>query len=157
MARTDFRHMVPLRVRWAEVDSQSVVFNGHYLLYADVCVTEYWRSIGLRYPDRLEGGVDLYVVKSTVEYHMSARYDDELALCGRIARIGRTSLQFLIEMHRGNDHVASAELIYVSTDTGTRQPVPVPASMRERIAAYEILPPADAASPNPASTGDSHA
>ena len=156
MARTDFRHKVPLRVRWAEVDSQSVVFNGHYLLYADVCVTEYWRTIGLRYPDRLEGGVDLYVVKSTVEYHMSARYDDELELCGRI---GRTSLQFLIEMHRGADHVASAELIYVSTDMGTRQPVPVPAVMRDRIAAYEILPPVAASSSHAASsnTGGPHA
>lgn len=141
MARTDFRHVVRLRVRWAEVDSQSVVFNGHYLLYADVCVTEYWRTIGLRYPDRLEGGVDLYVVKSTVEYHLSARYDDELELCGRIARIGHTSLQFLIEMHRGAEHVASAELIYVSTDAGTRRPVPVPGAMRDRITAYEVVPP----------------
>ena len=50
MAIEDFRHSTPLRVRWAEVDAQSIVFNGHYLLYADVCITEYWRSIGVRYP-----------------------------------------------------------------------------------------------------------
>ena len=27
-----------------EVDKQGVVFNAHYLLYCDVCVTEYWRA-----------------------------------------------------------------------------------------------------------------
>ena len=47
----DFRHRMPLRVRWAEVDKQGVVFNAHYLLYCDVCVTEYWRAVGVHYPD----------------------------------------------------------------------------------------------------------
>ncbi|MDC6700806.1 acyl-CoA thioesterase, partial [Leclercia adecarboxylata] len=30
MAIEDFRHSTPLRVRWAEVDAQGIVFNGHY-------------------------------------------------------------------------------------------------------------------------------
>lgn len=34
----------PLRVRWAEVDRQGIVFNGHYLTYFDVGITEYWRA-----------------------------------------------------------------------------------------------------------------
>ncbi|MGO4610753.1 acyl-CoA thioesterase, partial [Variovorax sp. 2RAF20] len=46
MAKPDFRHSVPLRVRWAEVDPQSIVFNAHYLTYCDICVTEYWRALG---------------------------------------------------------------------------------------------------------------
>jgi len=50
MAYADFRHRHALRVRWAEVDMQGVVFNGHYLTYCDVCVTEYWRAIGVPYP-----------------------------------------------------------------------------------------------------------
>jgi ABC-type branched-subunit amino acid transport system permease subunit len=41
----DFVFTTPLRVRWAEVDMQAVVFNGHYLTYADVCATEYWRAM----------------------------------------------------------------------------------------------------------------
>ena len=47
MAYAEFRHRHALRVRWAEVDMQGVVFNGHYLTYCDVCVTEYWRAIGV--------------------------------------------------------------------------------------------------------------
>ena len=39
-----------LRVRWAEVDMQKIVFNGHYLTYIDTAIAEYWREIGLPYP-----------------------------------------------------------------------------------------------------------
>jgi acyl-CoA thioester hydrolase len=92
---------MPLRVRWAEVDRQGVVFNAHYLLYADVCVTEYWRAVGMRYPGDFEPlGSDLYVRKATVDYRAAALYDDELEVCGRIARIGGSSLQFTVGMFR---------------------------------------------------------
>jgi acyl-CoA thioester hydrolase len=43
-SRDAFRFFHPLRVRWAEVDPQSIVFNGHYLTYADVAITEYFRA-----------------------------------------------------------------------------------------------------------------
>ena len=46
MKREDFTFVHSLRVRWAEVDRQHVVFNGHYFLYFDVAVAEYWRAIG---------------------------------------------------------------------------------------------------------------
>ncbi len=46
MERAQFRVSHALRVRWAEVDRQNIVFNGHYLTYFDVAITEYWRAIG---------------------------------------------------------------------------------------------------------------
>src|SRR5690606_8973653 len=45
MQQADFRFSTPLRVRWAEVDPQSIVFNGHYLTYCDVGITEYFRAL----------------------------------------------------------------------------------------------------------------
>jgi len=47
MTRRDFRFVHTLRVRWAEVVKQDIVFNGHYLTYFDVAITEYWRCIGV--------------------------------------------------------------------------------------------------------------
>ena len=32
MQRKEFRFLHPLRVRWAEVDMQKIVFNAHYLM-----------------------------------------------------------------------------------------------------------------------------
>jgi acyl-CoA thioester hydrolase len=145
VAWDDFRHRLPLRVRWAEVDMQRVVFNGHYLTYCDVCVTEYWRAIGLRYPeDVLRHGADIFLRKATVEYHAPAGYDDELQICGRSARLGRSSLRFVVEMYRQNEHevpLIEAELIYVNADPVGKQSVPWPQSMRDLIEAYEHLAP----------------
>jgi acyl-CoA thioester hydrolase len=122
VAWADFRHRLPLRVRWAEVDMQGGVFNGHYLTYCDVCVTEYWRAIGLRCPeDVVRHGADIFLRKATVEYHAPAVYDDELQVCGRTARLGRSTLRFVVEMYRRDVHEApliEAELIYVNGRSG---------------------------------------
>lgn len=145
MAYADFRHRVPLRVRWAEVDLQGVVFNGHYLAYCDVCITEYWRALGLAYPqDFVSTGADLYVRKATVEYHAPAVYDDELEVCGRIAAIGNSSLRFVVEIFRRGAPEAAligAELVYVNVDMQSRAARPVPDTLRERVRRFEAVAP----------------
>lgn len=138
MARGDFRLAHRLRVRWAEVDRQGIVFNGHYLTYFDVGITEYWRAIGCPYPQGLaEAGSDLYVVKALLEYHGSAEYDDFIDVCVRVQRIGRSSIQFVIEIHRGTDHLVSGEVVYVNADPATKRSAPVPSFLREAIARFE--------------------
>lgn len=145
MAYADFRHRQPLRVRWAEVDLQGVVFNGHYLTYCDVCVTEYWRAIGMAYPgDFLAIGSDLFVRKASLEYYAPAVYDDELEVCGRTTRLGTTSLTFAVEMFRSGQRdrpLIAGELIYVCTDPATKVPQPLPAPLRERVRTFEATPP----------------
>ncbi len=148
MGYADFRHKVALRVRWAEVDLQGVVFNGHYLTYCDVCVTEYWRAVGLRYPqDFLAQGSDTFVRKATIEYHAAARFDDELEICGRTARIGRSSLSFVVEMFRRpqiDAMLIGAELVYVNADPAARGALPWPADVRDRICRFEQVAPVQA-------------
>ncbi len=138
-----------LRVRWAEVDMQAVVFNGHYLTYADVCVTEYWRTIGLPYPSGFgELGIDAFVRKASIEYHAPAHYDDDLLICGRISRLGRSSATFSVSMYRADDTsttLVDAELIYVCVDLASRAATSWPAQARQRMRAYETVMPLEAA------------
>ena len=57
--------------------------------------------------------------KSTVEYFSAAYYDDELEVCGRIARLGSSSMRFVVEIYRRRQYEAvlvTAELIYVHAD-----------------------------------------
>jgi YbgC/YbaW family acyl-CoA thioester hydrolase len=90
MKRQDFRLAHRLRVRWVEVDLQQIVFNGHYLMYFDTAVTEYWRRLAMPYAATMHQlGGDLYVKKAEVQYHASAEMDDFLEVCLRCDRIGR--------------------------------------------------------------------
>ena len=148
MGYGEFRHRVLLRVRWAEVDLQGVVFNGHYLTYCDVCITEYWRALGLAYPhDFVSTGADLYVRKATVEYRAPAVYDDELEVCGRIATIGNSSVRFRVDIFRSREPSSAlieAELIYVNVDLQSRAPRPVSQDFRQRVRGFEAVPPEEA-------------
>jgi acyl-CoA thioester hydrolase len=142
MARSDFAFSHRLRVRWAEVDRQGIVFNGHYLTYFDVGFTEYCRAIGYPYPDALLAhGSDLFAKKAALEYHAPAQYDDELDVLVRVARIGRSSMQFLIEIHRGDTLLISGEIVYVNADPAARKAAPVPAFLREAIGRFERVAP----------------
>ncbi|MCX7601960.1 MAG: acyl-CoA thioesterase [Meiothermus sp.] len=132
MNRSDFSFFHRLRVRWAETDPQGIVFNGHYLTYFDVGITEYWRALGIPYPSTVERfGVDLFVVKASVEYHAPAYYDDELDIGVRIGRIGNSSMQFVLGIFRGEAHLISGEVIYVAANAQTRKPQTVPQALRE--------------------------
>ena len=124
---------------------QGIVFNGHYLTYFDVAVTEYWRAVGMPYPQTTaDSGGELYTVKALVEYHAPARYDDELEVLARCARIGRSSLTFLIEIWRADAHIASGELVYAHADPGSRRSAPLPPRLVDAIRRFEHKAPSGA-------------
>ena len=143
MNREDFTFVHGLRVRWAEVDRQDVVFNGHYFLYFDVAVAEYWRAIGFRYPQDIveKFGSDIFAVKASAEYHGSATYEDLLEVGCRVARIGRSSMQLVFGIWRGEEHITSGELVYVNADLKTKRSAPWPDALRAAILGYERVPP----------------
>lgn len=143
MTRGDFTFVHTLRVRWAEVDRQDVVFNGHYFLYFDVAIAEYWRAIGFRYPEDIvdKFGTDIYAVKASAEYHGSATYDELLEIGCRVARIGRSSMRFVLGVYRGDQHITSGELVYVNADPKARKSAPWPDPLKNAILRYERLKP----------------
>lgn len=127
-----------LRVRWAEVDAQGIVFNGHYLTYVDIAITEYFRSLGITFPEgMLAYGSDLFVKKASIEYHASAHFDQWLQLYVRCGRVGNSSLQFLVEIFRDTTHLISGEVIYVNAEPTTKQPLRVSEALRQKIAGLE--------------------
>jgi len=140
LARPDFAFTESLRVRWAEADMQGVVFNGHYLTYFDVGVTEYWRAVFDRDVAALRETFDrLQVVRASIDYHAPARFDEVIEVCVRTARIGGSSMRVLFEIHRGDVHLVSGENVYVHVDGG--RSARVPDALRERIRRFERLAP----------------
>jgi YbgC/YbaW family acyl-CoA thioester hydrolase len=136
--RTDYRFLDRLRVRWAEVDLQRIVFNGHYLMYFDTAVAGYWRAMALPYHDTMEYlAGDLYVRKASVEYHASAHYDEQLDVGIRTQRIGNTSLLLSCAAFRAEQLLVGGELVYVFADPATMTSKSVPQQLREVLEAFE--------------------
>src|SRR5205085_1585957 len=138
MKRSEFRLFHRLRVRWAEVDMQKIVFNAHYLMYFDTAVADYWRALALPYEEAMHllGG-DIYVKKATVEFNASARLDDRLDVAVKCARVGNSSLLFQGAIFRGDQLLITCELVYVFADPATQTSKPVPAALREVLLGFE--------------------
>ena len=138
MPRSDFRFFHRLRVRWAEVDMQKIVFNAHYLMYFDTAIADYWRALALPYEEAMQSlGGDLYVRKATVEFNASARVDDVLDVGMKCMRVGTSSILFHGGLYRGDDLLVTCELVYVFADPATQTPRPVPQVLRDIFTAYE--------------------
>ena len=136
--RASFRFFHRLRVRWAEVDLQKIVFNPHYLMYVDTALADYWRALALPYEQSLRAmGGDLFVRKSTLEFHASAVYDDVLDVGLRCARIGNSSLTLVSGIFRDEELLVSAELVYVFADPVAKVSLPVPQVLRDLLTQFE--------------------
>lgn len=144
--KSDFKFVYHHRVRWVECDPQWIVFNGHYLTFFDVAVTEYARAVGL--PNVLtqqETGKEFFARKAIVEYHAPAKYDDHLQIHVRVGYLGNSSLKFVLEIYcenaMGEDvMVTSGEMIYVCVDSKARASTPLPVEWKQAVLQYEVMP-----------------
>lgn len=145
MQQTDFRFSHQLRVRWAEADMQGIVFNGHYLNYADVGITEYFRALRDASPNADIAGSEYFAVRTLLEYQAPANFDDLLDIHVRIARLGNSSLQFAIGICREQELLVKGEIVYVHADTETRRPQTISQAFRDAIHTFETTAPVDSA------------
>lgn len=140
--RAQFSFVHRIRVRWAEVDAQGIVFNPHYLMFADVGWTEYMRAAGYAYPQGLsEFGIDLFAAHAELDFFASAQYDEEIDLAVRAREIGRTSLRMQVAIFRGDTPLCNIGLVYVAATKAPPIPVPVPAAFADALEAFERIKP----------------
>ncbi len=140
MAKSDFRFAWPFRVRYSEVDGQKIVFNAHYLTYYDTAITEYFRALPYEYMGQVEHtGEDFHTIRTLVEYQQPIAFDEDIEVHVRVARLGRSSITFLLEIHPqgGDDLRATGEVVWVNTNQATHKSAPVPRELVDKIAALE--------------------
>jgi acyl-CoA thioester hydrolase len=134
--RPPFKFSARTRVGFSDTDAQGVVYYGRYLPYFDLARVEYHRAL-----DMLRTGPndEEFVMRAlSVEYHAPARFDDEIEVDVRIARIGTSSVTYEFAAYLGGDVLAvTATQTVVLIDLDERRPCPVPDSWREKIRSLE--------------------
>lgn len=128
MPRADYEFHHRFRVRYSEIDGQGIVFNAHYLTYIDTAITEYFRALPYDYKGETEkSGIDFHTVRSLVEYAKPAAFDEEIDVCVKVGRIGRSSIRFDIEIHGcdAEDLRITGQCVWVYTNQTTHATEPV--------------------------------
>src|SRR5215207_9744917 len=82
---------LPVVPRYAEVDQQGVVFNGHYLTWFDEACTGLLDHLGVGYPELMADGYDFQVVHSEIDFSASVRWRDAVRVTAECTRVGSTS------------------------------------------------------------------
>ncbi|HEX4623672.1 MAG TPA: thioesterase family protein [Solirubrobacteraceae bacterium] len=129
-----FRHR--FRVRYAECDAQSVVFNAHYFAYFDLALTELFRAVFGGYESMLERQVDLVVGEASARFLAPARFDDELEVAVSVTRLGTTGVTTRYELLRDGQLLVEGTLRHVVVNLGTHAKAPIPDWMREGLEAF---------------------
>lgn len=122
-----FKHT--FRVRYAEVDPQSVVFNSRYLEYADVLVTEYYRDCHAR---GMPQDMEFHVRRAEVDYLEPIRLDELIEGRLTVTGVGNSSVEKRITLHGADDGSLRAEILLVAVhvDLATSRPQRIPDGVR---------------------------
>jgi acyl-CoA thioester hydrolase len=110
-------------VRYVECDQQGIVFNGHYLTWADEAATAWWASIGLPYAELAADG-EAVVKSAALVWTSSARWGDVVDVHARPGQIGRTSLSLELDVRVGERPCCTVTTTYVWVVDGRSAPWP---------------------------------
>lgn len=134
------------RVRYADVDSQGIVFNGNYLTYYDDAITDLFLAARLDSAAMHESGYDVVTAHASVDFKATAALFEEMEIGVRLARVGNTSFTFELESRVGERVTTQATIVYVAVDAATFRPIPVPDAFVTAMQAVHAEPIATASS-----------
>ncbi|MBX4891309.1 acyl-CoA thioesterase [Rhizobium bangladeshense] len=131
--RVDDRPLASFRVSMRDIDIYGHVHNSVYLDYCEDAVVELLRHRGiLSHFRHTSSGVAYHVKKAEITFHNPVDVDDVVEPKVDVAKIGRSSLSFAIELYRRRDgaHCASAGLVWVCVGLSDSRPTPIPEATR---------------------------
>ncbi len=123
-----------IRVRYAEVDGQGVVFNAHWLTYFDEACTRFMDSLGFG-PGFWVHEFDVMLVRAELEWSGPARFDDWVEVHVTPTRLGTKSFDLRYDARVGDADACTATITYVAITPGTNASAPIPDHVRSALAA----------------------
>jgi acyl-CoA thioester hydrolase len=138
------RYSIEEYVRWEDIDAAGIINYQAYLRFFALAEAELLRSAGLNYRFLFEVlGIWLPRVRVECNFYRPVKLDELLVVEAYFSKIGRTSVHLDFEVRRKekpDELVAAGRYVLVCVRQGNFEPVPVPAEIRDRIAAFVETP-----------------
>ncbi|MBN9425092.1 MAG: acyl-CoA thioesterase, partial [Burkholderiales bacterium] len=129
--RDAFAHFLAIGTRWMDNDVYGHVNNVVYYSYFDTVVNQFLIERGVL--DIHAGDVIGLVVETSCRYFSAVSFPDTVHAGLRVARIGRSSVQYEIGLFANEQSRAAAfgRFVHVYVDRATRRPAELPGPLRE--------------------------
>ena len=149
ISRADYPHFLEIPTRWNDNDVYGHVNNVEYYAFFDT-VINYWLIN--------EGGLDIHAggagdaigvcAESHCAYRAGVAFPEVIEAGLRVGHLGRTSVRYEIGIFSAGDQEASADgwFVHVFVDAASREPVPIPESIRNALERLTVPEPEGEAS-----------
>ena len=126
---------LPVRVYFQDTDAGGVVYHASYVNFMERARTEWLRTHGYSNAGLMKEFGVVFVVRSLkLDYLKPALLDDLPNVTARIKEIGRSRLNLLQSVLRGDELLTEAEVHLVCVSLQGFKPVSVPEALRGRLA-----------------------
>jgi len=123
---------IPVRVYIEDTDAGGIVFYANYLKFMERARTERLRHAGINLDHLHLQHRRLFVVRSVVvNYHIPARYNDQLTVSANIMTFKPASIEMEQPIKRGNELLISSTVRLACVDADTLAPTAIPNAIRE--------------------------
>src|SRR5262245_40877499 len=127
MPASSFVHRI--RVRYAEIDGQGVVFNAHWMTYFDDSCTRFMESLGFG-PDFWIKEFDVMLVRAELEWEGPAHFDEWIDITVQPVRLGGKSFDLQYTATVADRPACKATITYVSVKPGANTSIDIPDQVR---------------------------
>jgi acyl-CoA thioester hydrolase len=126
-------------VEFADTDMAGIVHFANFFRFMEAAEHAYLRACGLSVFHVFDGQTVTFPrVSSSCDYLRPARFADVLEVEVRVARIGRTSVQYAFTFYKGDEEVARGQITAVLCrvrEDRSLEPFPVPDPIRQALLA----------------------
>ncbi|GGG17913.1 tol-pal system-associated acyl-CoA thioesterase [Caldovatus sediminis] len=120
------------RVSWADTDAARIAYTARFLDFAVEAIEAWWRDrMGTDwYEMNVDRGIGTPFVHAALDFRSPVTPRDTLATTVRLARLGGSSLRFVVAGCAGRRLVYEGTLVCAFVDAATMRPIGVPAEFR---------------------------
>jgi len=138
---SSYRFIVPLEVRYADLDPQGHVNNARHLTFFEQARIQYLINLGLFATGQSYMDMGLIIAEARVTYLAPVYFGQDVRVGTRTTRLGDKSLTVEHTLFDGATGVelATASIVLVAYDYRAEKSMPLPDEWRKQIAAFESL------------------
>ncbi|HEU4331001.1 MAG TPA: thioesterase family protein [Lapillicoccus sp.] len=139
LTRTHFDYVVPASTRWSDNDMYGHLNNAVYYELFDSAINGWLITGGVA--DAMDSAELGVVAESGCRFFAELAYPEGLDVGVRIERVGRSSITYALGLFAADrDEIAAlGHWVHVYIDRVSRSAVPIPAGVREFLAAAEAV------------------
>lgn len=138
MEPKDFKHKLPIQIRYKDVDIQGHVNNANHITYFETARVNYFNEV-IKRNDWTKTGMIL--AKTEIDYFEPVFMDDEIFCYTKITSFGTKSFEIsnLItkRTEKGEINVAEGKSVIVCFNYEIKQTAEIPADWKESVSRFE--------------------